>query len=274
MANTIKMTADCFVVPNMAATLSENNPALINDDRARVQKLFEINNIEYDMDIDDLAIVQLWWVSTTAEYPSDNIGDHGIYIHGVRYLPKLDFLPAGLFMKKKEGESFSLKVPCGDIIIEFTVTLRQGNYRYRGYGTFEEVLRKVLASVPVQKPLIPGNNETFDFDGLQEKLGFDSDIYSPRDLINYYEEVMKETVLSLSRVQEKADRTLAEIPNMPVDAFETEDRNNMEYLVREITAMLDTVKASTNRKIKTAIGKRAECDKYNALCKRYWGGEE
>lgn len=264
MAKTIKMTANVFIVPNNLIKVSDEHPNLQLRDCKFAKELFDINNIEYDARTFDLVLVQLWWVSTTEEYPSDNIGDHGIVIDGKLYRPGVDNLPTILFAGKIEGDTFSLKVPCGDIIIDFTVTLAQKQHRYRNYGNFESLFTHLHNNLSIPLPTNTPNDE----------VSFDSNTYSPRDLINYYEEVMKETVLSLSRVQEKADKTLAAIPTMHVDAFEAEDKNNMEYLVREISAMLDTVKASTNRKIKTAIGKRAECDKYNALCKRYWGGEE
>lgn len=270
MAKTIKLSAEAFIIPNMMIKIKDS---ILESDRINdstfARRLLEINNYpEWDkINTEELYMLQMWWVSTEPAIPSDNIYRHGITVDGRRYCPPVEYLPAILFKDKKEGQTFTVKIPfTEDIIFEFTVTLNQLHRRYNNFGTFEEALSIVTPA--------EARDEFEQTITLNDEDTFDKGVYSPRDLINYYEEVMKETVLALSRVQGKADRTLAEIPNMPVDAFEAEGRNNMEYLVREISAMLDTVKASTNRKIKTAIGKRAECDKYNALCKRYWGGEE
>lgn len=288
MAKTIKLTADVFVIPN---TMTKIKSAMLESyrerDRKLVYKLLEVNGYKC-MDlftpdiIDDFYMVQLWWCSTTPDVPSDNIARHGITIDGKHYIPNIEYLPALIFKKKKEGETFFLKVPCEDAaedtVFEFEVTPRQLEYRYKSFGKFEEAFEKVIpADIDADRLAELGRAAT----GLspiitktEKDKGFDNTPYSPRDLINYYEEVMKETVLNLSRVQEKAEQTLNEITLMKIDALEIEDRNNLEYLVREISAMLDTVKASTNCKIKTAIGKRAECDKYTNFCINHWGGEK
>lgn len=96
--------------------------------------------------------------------------------------------------------------------------------------------------------------------------------YSPAEVLDYYEEVLKRSISELERVQEKNNRALNELPDN-VDVLEREDRALIEECYREVASILETTKSSLNRRIINSIRKHSQAHKFDSVCKNYWGGE-
>lgn len=103
-------------------------------------------------------IVQVWSASEE-DLDSDNLERHGFTItedgKRIHYSPRMELLPASMFEGKVEGDTVTFDVPIhgfdeeGELDDEVIVTLRfnmklcQREYRYRNFGNFEEVLKRV-----------------------------------------------------------------------------------------------------------------------------------
>lgn len=137
--------AEIFIVPNRTSTMGwyRRQHAMLEKE---VTNLANINNVVID-DYD--PVIDTWIVIPGL---TENLGDHGIsltidgtdlYMHvETTCIPK-SMLP------KKEGEStvitFLARDFSKDTTVELclTLTAAQRKYRYRSFGTFEEVLKKV-----------------------------------------------------------------------------------------------------------------------------------
>lgn len=99
--------------------------------------------------------------------------------------------------------------------------------------------------------------------------------YTPAEILDYYEEVLRETLDRLEKVQWENSRSIAALPNAKeICVFEQEDRASTEVCLREISAIIYNAKSSLQRKLITSINKRKTCEKFDRFCKNYWGGEK
>lgn len=152
---------EIFVVPNKAMKVED---FFFEEQRERtIREMTEIAEMNGKMfDPQDDKLVQLWWVGMGSE----NLCDHGAHceVDGFEYRFRPDNiqrLPKSFFMGLAEGDTFELKIPARFVgyrkdangtetrgtnaIINATVKLNQGDYRYRRFGSFEEVVESVSA---------------------------------------------------------------------------------------------------------------------------------
>lgn len=159
----ITINGDIFIIPNSAPRLKDY---WMESFKAKMQKymhqICELNGLKFDETVD--RCVETWY--TSPEMECDNIPDHDIHFEyeGEKYqltFPSGRQLPSPLFKDKKEGDVVEIKVPVYirkydrphykdkmfDEDIETVVTLKlklaQTEYRYRSFGNFEDVLKKV-----------------------------------------------------------------------------------------------------------------------------------
>lgn len=141
------INTEAFIIPN-------HSPSYLSTSVLdRLQKIVKNNNLKI---YNDIPVIQIWMVSE--EVGSDNISDHGFcFTDGekkYRVLPGAisEFIPAEIFIGKKEGESVTInfndiKAYSEDeevrLDLVFNVKLNQRAYRYRNFGTFEEVFEHV-----------------------------------------------------------------------------------------------------------------------------------
>lgn len=164
MANKlVEINADMFIIPNSAMKIKDffwyryiDEKEYARKDLAFYKNLYTDNNKEFN---DDDFYPQIWL--TNNEF--DNIIRHGfaIDVNGGRYfidnsnMSLLENCPRCL-IDIKEGETATVLVRdikatngFGDnaetimVDIMFHLTANQHEYRYRNFGTFEEVLRRV-----------------------------------------------------------------------------------------------------------------------------------
>ncbi len=98
--------------------------------------------------------------------------------------------------------------------------------------------------------------------------------YTPAEVLDYYEEILRETLSSLEKVQWENSRSIDCLPDSrEVSAFEREDRANIEACYLEIASIIDIAQSSIRRKMVTSINKHKTCQKFDSFCKNYWGEE-
>ena len=166
------INCDCFIVPNKAVKANSgwDDRPISSWGRKLADKAAEIaaeNGFSYNESID--KFVQMWWVGAD----SDNMQDHGFCIeignnkYFFGYQRSISQVPMKFFEGHKEGEILPLvmtlkpmsvmNIELGrkslqhyeetDEVPEFKITfnlkLNQLDYRYRRFGTFEEVLKYV-----------------------------------------------------------------------------------------------------------------------------------
>ena len=160
--NPITINGAIFIIPNHAPRLEDY---WMESFKTKMQKymhqICELNGLKFDETVD--RCVETWF--TSPEMECDNIPDHHIYFEcdGEKYqliFPSGRQLPSPLFKDKKEGDVIEIKVPAyirkydnpryidpveGDVetIVTLKLKLAQTEYRYRNFGNFEEVLKKV-----------------------------------------------------------------------------------------------------------------------------------
>jgi len=141
-----------FVIPNSAG----HKNSYFDNGKHSFMPIVEANNIELK---DSDYIIQVW--AASEDLGSDNLTAHGFSIieDGKRmyYHPRMELLPASIFENKVEGDEVSFDVPImgmdedGDFtekvkaILRFHMTLNQHEYRYRSFGNFEDVVKRVCA---------------------------------------------------------------------------------------------------------------------------------
>ena len=161
------INCDCFIVPNAAVKADFGWGEISSYGRKLADKAAEIaanNGFEYNEETD--KFVQMWWVGAG----SDNMQDHGFCIdignekYFFGYQRSIELVPVNFFRGHKEGEvlpltialrpvakmdinigresriSFDEENPAPTFQITFNIKLNQLDYRYRRFGTFEEVL--------------------------------------------------------------------------------------------------------------------------------------
>lgn len=154
-----EISGDVFIVPNKYSTLTVESKRWYNKNErlAKFEKLANLNNLE-NFDPDITKIVEIWVVVPEM---TENLHDHGIYLDNEQYRA-LDhsIVPTELFEGKVEGDVVSIIIPLErcfkvpsefglvqtrkQINVKFNLRLAQREYRYRNFGNFEDVLRKVF----------------------------------------------------------------------------------------------------------------------------------
>ncbi len=171
------MNVDIFIVPNSP---SKADTSWSMDQRLaeEMQEIADDNGYDYDVNIDKL--VQLWW--TNDEFDNLNDHGFQIKHDGYEYHfgagTLTSYLPETILRDKVEGESFELKMHLSPDLrydanenvdrwerrknaedyenedgtykesrpvfeITFVITPNQSDYRYRRFGTFEEVFNRL-----------------------------------------------------------------------------------------------------------------------------------
>jgi len=84
---------------------------------------------------EDEAYVQVWCCT-----PGDNESNWSCHHEMPDNENFATYLPVSLFKGKKEGDSVVVNTRWGEVVL----TLSQLKYRYRRFGAFEEVMKKLL----------------------------------------------------------------------------------------------------------------------------------
>lgn len=156
---TFEANWDLFIIPNHAISLLDEYVSLPYAQK-QIQSLAEIGNANNYMVSTMDRLVQVWYCNEQCE-------------NGVRHDPYVvdlsgrawhisfnlgEYLPEPIVRKLHEGETSIVNIPvtleCYDVetisnsyqsaIMKAHITPKQKAYRYRGFGTFEEVLERVL----------------------------------------------------------------------------------------------------------------------------------
>lgn len=141
---TLEVSADMFIVPNGFMKASNN---FIFGDRLNVTMNGILEASDHETEVDPY-MMQVWLVAEN-DLGCENLVDHmGHYwgIDGVKHpfgnIPS--YLPANMFVGKKEGDVVTVVYPEGttqfnkDFRVVMHLKLAQTEYRYRRFGTFEQ----------------------------------------------------------------------------------------------------------------------------------------
>lgn len=127
-----QFNCDVFVVPNRAkrAEFYAHYP------EQWVDFIEGINNYwrRFGVDLgitEDTRLVQVWWTSADCE----NWQDHNHKVFG--FVP--GYLPLEMLDGMVDGDTRTIETNQGTIIL----TANQGDYRYRNFGSFDAVVRRV-----------------------------------------------------------------------------------------------------------------------------------
>lgn len=161
----------CFVIPNAAGYCKQ---FLLDSYKERYERyctdLCAQKGIKFDPDNDPL--VQVWFVSDydgndPIDYlkednlKSNNLEAHGFWVEDADYSFRYGYLPLPLIKDIKEGDTMDLEFEVEKEMvregkkrkylaygerdrIKLHVTFDQRSYRYRNFGNFEDVVRKVV----------------------------------------------------------------------------------------------------------------------------------
>ena len=147
----IEFNADAFIIPNRSCKLKD----FWVTSTAEEAKTLATNLLGTEPDENELCI-QMWYV--VDDLNCDNLVDHSacVEIDGNKYLIRMEscYLPYSVLRDKHEGDTIDITfVNCArewdiykaeGILITIHVTLKQRGYRYERFGSFEEVLSKVV----------------------------------------------------------------------------------------------------------------------------------
>ena len=144
----IIIECDGFIIPNQVSSIS--NKIFLREDDSYIdsfRKFCDINKVEYD-DITAIPQVNLWFTNNEI----DNIARHNFIIDGIKfsnsYMNNVELIPLPMVKEINEGETMSFLYqydePGNEHLVKFVCTAAQTKYRYRRFGTFEEVLKKIL----------------------------------------------------------------------------------------------------------------------------------
>ncbi|MBP5593999.1 MAG: hypothetical protein J6Y02_01360 [Pseudobutyrivibrio sp.] len=147
----IEFNAEAFIIPNQAGKIT----AFWCSSAAREVKELATSVLGEEPDEDEIY-VQMWYVAK--DLGCDNLVDHRarVEIDGKKYVIGMEasYLPYSLLRDRVEGDTISITFPNHtrvwedelgyNIPITMHVTLNQNDYRYRNFGPFQDVLRKVV----------------------------------------------------------------------------------------------------------------------------------
>ena len=137
-----------FIIPNSACT---KNDFLLDSYKGKAQELLLANGIQND----DEKLVQIWFF--TPGNDDSNWVDHTIdgFDELKYWKPAIGYLPASLFADKDDGDVVTVNLPIEKYdhdknitmhtTIKVQLKLDQLNARYRRFGSFAEVLKRVTA---------------------------------------------------------------------------------------------------------------------------------
>jgi len=149
------INGDVFIIPNSAAKINE----FFEPEKKRelMKSICKMNGVEFNEEKD--LCVETWIVSK--EFCSDNVADHNIRTvneDGNIVLIGLNsgrFIPSCLLKDHNEGETIDIKLPiwininraetAEDTEVTFRLTLAQEKYRYKRFGSFQEVFKAVTS---------------------------------------------------------------------------------------------------------------------------------
>ena len=158
----VTIEADVFIIPNSVGTLDH---FLADSVRDRIDNyangIMKAAGLEYNNKKE--KFVECWFCNND----SDNFADHGVcvLIDGKEYkifAGTIDrYLPVSIFEGHVEGDKVKVIIPnvkCVDydgkskdeeitkvVDLEMILTLNQKSYRYRNYGTFDELLKSLCS---------------------------------------------------------------------------------------------------------------------------------
>lgn len=157
--NTIKGNASCFIIPNSPGPCKS---FICSADRNfdELKKWCDMNG-DIELDMNTTPLIQVWWHSNEY-FGTDNMYRHGCSVpdtegHDRRFdIDTPEYMPLTLLEKlgAKEGAVVDIKVPCriskldgsgyDECVAEIKLEFDQLHYRYGRFGSFEEVLKKLL----------------------------------------------------------------------------------------------------------------------------------
>ena len=156
MKNQNLLAGDIFIIPNPSfKTLDESFklPSFMMDINTIFYQNEDLNT--NNVKIEDTRFIECWFCNPE----NDNWRDHGIknlergFEDDEYWRLSSSYVPDWIFNGHKEGDVVTFKMPverrCRKrcvlerAIVTLSVTLAQNKYRYRGFGNFEEVLKRV-----------------------------------------------------------------------------------------------------------------------------------
>lgn len=151
----ISATGACFIIPNRGGKIEDFMTGFQKELDERMQHISALNGQTFNRHHDWIA--QIWWVSKDLE--SDNLTDHGFRVideNGVQWFGRTpsDHFPVKVFGDHKEGDEMEITYPITlsshqhgekEVLLKLNVKLAQKDYRYRNFGDFEKVLKKVTS---------------------------------------------------------------------------------------------------------------------------------
>lgn len=156
MKNQNLLFGDVFIIPNPAFSNKKDSSFKLPSFMDELNKVFYSNSDlnEEKISFDDTRFIECWFCNPD----NDNWRDHGITgledgIDGDSWRLSTAWIPEWIFANKKEGDGVTLTLPvqrrdenrgvCETSMVIASVILAQTKYRYRNFGTFEEVLKRV-----------------------------------------------------------------------------------------------------------------------------------
>jgi len=152
------INADLFIIPNHASIAKEY---ILKRYESESKQIADLNNIPFD--VDQTNLVQVW--STDKKCDNMQCGTFHIVCDEYDYSCSLiSVLPRTLFEGYKENDIVTCVIPVyvssyrksnedykssvvfddkEQMLVQFNFSLKQLEYRYRSFGTFEDVLEMV-----------------------------------------------------------------------------------------------------------------------------------
>ena len=156
---TFEANWDLFIIPNHAVSLLDEYMPM-SYAKKQIQALYEIEKANNCMIRMKDQLVQVWYCNEQC----DNGVNHGTYVvdqdgreWNISFNLK-EYLPEPIVRELHEGETSVINIPVTlkyydtetknkerrSAIMKAHITPKQKAYRYREFGTFEEVLKRVL----------------------------------------------------------------------------------------------------------------------------------
>lgn len=148
----IEFNAEAFIIPNRSGKLED----FVFSSTRKDTKEVAVSVLDREPDEDE-RYIQMWYV--VKDLNCENLVDHGasVELDGETYYIGMptSFLPYSILKGKNDGDtidvtfrnSWDIDLDHEDeetVKITMHVTLNQKDYRYRNFGSFQEVLKKVL----------------------------------------------------------------------------------------------------------------------------------
>lgn len=147
------IVADLFIIPNKASKAA-NFMSMAEIRKTEMEQLCKVNGLVFDSED---PLVQIWVTNDDV----GNFQDHHprFILRGKVYEYNLQArLPYSILKNIKEGETFDITIPVKgrpvdldddtkspvETTINFKLTAKQTEYRYRQFGKFEDCLRMVI----------------------------------------------------------------------------------------------------------------------------------